>query len=597
MVRQFEQAEESTQSAREKAEKCRDYYDNKQLTADEEKKLTDRGQPPVVFNEIKPKVNTMTGLEKQTRKDPKAFPRNPGDEAAAHAATDVIRYVCEDSRWDDKRSQCAKELAIEGTCAVMVGVKQAKGAIDPDIRRISWDRYYYDPMSSEFDFSDAKFKGIVIWMDLDDAVRKHPDAKDILEATWAKARDAETYHDKPKHGMWADYKRKRVRLCEHYYDEGGWKFCIFTEGGYVVEPMDSPYLDEDKEPECPIHAVSLYIDRDNNRYGEVLAMISPQDEVNKRRSKALHLVSQRQIRVSHAVADDPAKVRKELSRPDGIFIGEAGEVEVLQTNDMAAGNLNLMQDAREHIHRTGANSSLGGKDVQNQSGRAIVAQQQGGMVESASYLDCIKTLSIAVYRSSWARVRQFWNAERWVRVTDNENNIRFVGVNRPITAIEMAQQKYGQDPQAQPLLQAFAQQPQAQEIVGIENNVVELDVDILVDEGIDTPTVAAEQFSELVSIMPSLVQLPPPYAKLLVQASSLRNKDTLLETIDQLSAPNPMAEQAQQVQMAGAQADVENKQADTAKKAAETEKTQVETLTGAYQAGHNIGAPNGAAAA
>src|SRR5690606_13232700 len=180
---------------------------------------------------------------------PKAFPRNPGDEKAAEAATDGVRYICDDSNWDDKRSRCADDLIGAGVCAAKVGFKQHRNALDPAITRIAWDRFYYDPASSEYDFADARFLGEVIWMDLDDALRKFPDAEEALESTWRGARDDSTFSDKPKYGMWADYKRKRVRLCEHYYNDGGWKFCIFTRGGFVVEPMDSPYLDDEEIPD------------------------------------------------------------------------------------------------------------------------------------------------------------------------------------------------------------------------------------------------------------------------------------------------------------------------------------------------------------
>lgn len=611
LVRQFEDSEETTRPAREKSERDRDYYDEKQHTADEESELRKRGQPVVTFNEIKPKVNTMLGLEKQSRKDPKAFPRTPDDEDAAQAATDAIRYVCEDSRWDDKRSQAAKELAIEGTCAIMVGVKAIRNKsklmgstalsppefIDPDIRRIAWDRFYYDPASSEFDFSDAKFMGVVIWMDLDDAVRKYPDAKEALETTWRKARDSQTYDDKPKWGLWADYKRKRVRICEHYWSEGEWKFAMFTQAGFVVEPQASPYMGDDGEPECPIKAVSLYIDRDNNRYGEVRTMVSPQDEVNKRRSKSLHLISQRQIRVSQNVAVKPADVRKELARPDGVFIGEPGDVEILPTNDMAMGNLQLMQDARGHIQRTGPNASLAGKNEQDLSGRAIIAQQQGGIVESATFLDCIRVLSLAVYRSVWSRIQQYWDAPRWLRVTDNENNIRFVGINRPVTALQQMAQQMGvtrenmaeAPPEVIQQLQLLASDPRAQQIVAIENNVAELDVDIIVDEGFDTPTIAAEQFSELTKLAQSGFPIPPD---VLIEASSLRNKDRLLEMLKQ--GPTPEQQQAalevQEIAKAGAIAEVEKTQSETAKNLATAEKTQSDTMVGAIQAGAQVAA-------
>lgn len=600
-VREFEAAEDATQEARKLAERDADYFHEKQWTAEERSALEKRGQPAITFNRIKRKVNSLQGLEKQTRKDPKAFPRNPDDEDAARAATDALRYVCEDSRWDDKRSEAALELAVQGTCAVMVGVKQTKQGFDPDIRRIAWDRFYYDPHSCDFDFADAKFLGVVVWMDLDDAIAAYPDAKDVFEATWKSARETETYDDRPKWNLWADYKRRRVRLCEHYYrTPEGWKFCIFTKGGFAVEPMDSPYLGEDDTPECPIKAVSLYVDRDNNRYGEVRTMIGPQDEINKRRSKALHLINQRNLRVSPALGMSPNDVRKEASRPDGVFVGEQGDVEILPTNDMAAANLNLLQEAKAEIDLLGPNAALAGKNEASMSGRAIMAQQQGGMVESATYLDRIRVLSLAVYRSVWCRVRQFWKEERWIRVTDNENNLRFVGLNRPVTMIQAAAKQMGitkdnlqqQPPEVQQQLQIMAQDPRAQMVVEMENSVTELDVDIMVDEGLDTPTVAAEQFDAIIKMLPALgpVGQSPEVLKFIIEASSLKDKSRLLALFDKQEDPMAAQMAAQQAAMAeaAATAEIEKTQSETAKNLAQAEATQVGAMTDAMKAGYGV---------
>ena len=560
-VQQFEESEHSTRDSRLLAQRDRDYYDEKQLTAEEEASLKKRGQPVVVYNRIKRKVNAMMGIEKQSRKDPKAYPRNPADEDAAKAATDAIRFVCEASRWEDKRSEGAKDLAIEGTCAIMVGVKQGREGPDPDLLRIAWDRLYYDPASSEFDFADAAYMGVVIWMDLDEAVRKYPDAKEALEGTWSRAKDTETYDDKPKFGLWADYKRRRIRVCEHYYKTDGWQFCIFTQAGFVVEPQASPYIGDDGEPECPIKAVSLYIDRDNNRYGEVRTMIGPQDEINKRRSKALHIINTRQVRVSPATGLDPAVIRKELARPDGVFVGDQGDVEVLQTQDMAAANLQMLQEAKNEIDLLGPNAALAGKGGQDQSGRAILAQQQGGMIETATYLDRLRVLSLAVYRSSWARIRQLWTGERWVRVTDNDKNVRFVGINRPITYLQQQAEQMGvtkdnlaqADPQAVQMLEQMAMDPRAQQVATVENAVAELDVDIIVDEGLDTPTIQAEQLDTLTKMLPMLSgrmedpQFADKVLELVITASQLRDKDKLLEMIKPKEGVDPQAAaQAQQ---------------------------------------------------
>lgn len=619
-VSSFTDAEQATYTARQQSEKCRDYFDDKQLTAAEESALKKRGQPPVVFNEIKPKIKTMLGLEKQTRKDPKAFPRTPDDEDAARAATDAIRFVCDDSCWDEQRSHAAKNLAIEGTGAVFVGVKPVKVSksqmmgstmmqppvmYDPEIRKVSWDRFYYDPYSSDDDFGDAQFKGIVVWSDLDEAKRDFPDAEDVLTATWQSANDGDTYDDKPKYALWADKKRRRVRLCEHYWREGEkWMYCVFTGLGFVIEPQESPYVGADGEPECPIKAISLYVDRDNNRYGEVQSMLSPQDEINKRRSKSLHMANSRQLRVSAGVSQKPDDVRKELARPDGVFIGEQGDVEVLGTTDMLMGNLNLMQDAREHIHRTGANSAMAGKDTGGQSGKAIALQQMGGMTEAADYLDAIRRLSLEVYRSVWARIRQFWTAERWVRVTDDENNVRFVGLNQPVTALQQAAKQLGvskdnmaeADPQAIMQLQALAQDPRSQMVVAVENNVTELDVDILMDEGVDTPTIQAEQFDQLAKMVGTAPtpEIQSKIWELLIRNSAFRDKG---EIIDMMSK-GPSPEQAQMMQMmqqiqaqlgqlevVQKQADIEKTKSETIENYADAEAKQAETQIDAFQAG------------
>jgi len=603
LVRQFEASEDSTREARDLSERCRDYFDGKQLTADEETALNKRGQPPVVFNEIAPKVKTLQGLEKQTRKDPKAFPRNPADQAAADAATDAIRFVCDASNWDDKRSAAGRNLIVEGTGAVFVGVKQTRDGIDPDIRKLPWDRFYFDPHSAEDDFTDAAYKGTVVWMDLTDARQKYPEGEEALVDTWKGAADANTYDDRPKWNLWADYKRQRVRLCEHYWRKGGvWHYAIFTKGGFVVPPQPSPYLDEMGQPECPIHAISLYVDRDNNRYGEVKAMLSPQDEINKRRSKALHIVNTRQVRVSPATGLSPDAVRKELARPDGIFMGEQGDVEVLQTFDMAQGNLNLLLDAREHIQRTGANSAMAGKDVGAQSGKAIALQQMGGMTEAADFLDCVRRLSLSVYRAVWNRIKQHWKEQRWIRVTDNESNVRFVGFNRPVTMLQAMAQQMGVtkeqlpqieqaaqagDEQAAAIVQelrAFAQDPRSQMVVGTENSVAETDVDIVMDEGVDTPTIQAEQFEVVAKMLPGAPpQLQPVLWKALFKNSAFRDKDEVIKAMEQPPAP----EQAmmQEVQMAGAKAEVEKTQSETAKNMAQAGKMEADAMLSGYSAG------------
>lgn len=589
LVRMFEESENATIDARQLSERDIDYRDNKQWTEDETKKIEDRGQPVVTYNRIQRKMDYLSGLEKQQRKDPKAFPRTPDDQDAADAATDAIRYVCDDTKWDDKRSAAWDDLLTPGTCAVLVGHKMGRQGPDPDIYCIAWDRFWYDPHSSKPDFSDARYMGIVTWYDLEDAISRWPDKAGMLNETLDSVRPNETYDDRPKHSLWADPKRRRVRVIEGYYLRGAiWHRCVATKMGKLEESEPSPYIGENGQPENPIKAMSLYVDRDNNRFGAARVMISPQDEINKRRSKALHLITMRQFRMGRSSVEDKEVIRKELAKPDGGIMADDGDFEILPTNDMAAANLQLLQEAKAEIDLLGANSALAGKNESEMSGRAILAQQQGGMVEVARMFDRLRSLSIEVYRAIWNRIRQFWTEEKWVRVTDDERNLKFVGLNQKVTvkmlaqevaegdekAMETASKLVGPqllqaamqgDERAQMALGLFVQQ-NGDQVVEVRNAVNELDVDIVIDEGMDTPTVQAEQFDTMVKMLPGAPpNLQPILWRMLLEASQLRNKDKVIEMMDQPPPPEQveMQQKQQQIAEAGAVAEIEKTKSET----------------------------------
>ena len=583
LIRKFEEAETSSQDAREEAERARDYYDGRQLTDEEIKALKKRKQPIVIENLIQPKIDYLCGLERQTRTDPKAYPRTSQHEDDATAATDALRYVADDQNLDVKRSAVFQNMLIEGFGGVEVIAHRVKEGIDPKIVHVAWDRIFVDPHSCQHDFADAMYLGFVTWMDASEAKALYAGQEAIIDLTITKGTSSisETYDDKPKFTHWADTSRNRVRIVTMYCKKGdGWYRVVFTLAGELEPYAPSPWLDDEGKPECGLILQSAYVDRDNDRYGITRNLMSLQDEVNKRRSKFLHLSNSRQIRVSPAAATiDGQSLRNELSRPDGMVVAEAGEVEIIGTGDMAAGHFNLLAEAKQAIQMSGPNATMQGKSGQDQSGRAILALQQGGMTEMAPLLDNLRHFNIRVFRAIWNRIRQFWNEERWVRVTDDEKNIRFVGLN--VTKGQMAMIQLTDALKAgeidQPTAQAYAQQIQMDPMMmQPANAVAQMDVDIQIDEITESPSLQIEQFEQLAKLAP---MAPPQYLptmfELMIEASNLRNKGKLREITKKLSEPqqDPMAEPMQQLQMAGAQAEVEKTQSEAAKNMAQAQAT------------------------
>lgn len=531
LVRLFEESEDSTSEARIAAERDRDYVDHKQYTAEELAEYEKRGQPPVIDNRIKTKIDYLVGLEKQQRVKPKAFPRTPKHEADADGATEALRYISESEDYESKRSGVWRNTLVEGVGGIRIYVEDDyNGEKCIKVQRIAWDRLFYDPHSSEPDFSDAGYLGIVTWMDYDDAMVMYPDGQDVLDTTLQSA-PSETYDDKPKFSMWADKKRKRVRIVQIWIKRGDdWYFAEYTKGG-ILKAGPSPYVTDKGESDCELIFQSAYVDRDNNRYGLVREMISLQDEINKRRSKGLHLLNTAQVVFEAGSVADITEFRREAQKPNGVMEVNPGaladkRIEFRTRDDLATAHFQLLQEAKNAIDLKGPNATemgdkAGAGGSSAASGRAILASQQGGMIQIGDLMDGLRHLDKRAFRCMWARVRQYWTAEKWVRVTDDEQNVKWLGLNVDPMQMQQIQMQSQQNPQA------------AEKIAGMVGSVAELDCDIIIDDAPDSLTPQIEQFQGLIELKKFDTAGEIPFRAIVAAAPNLKDKQTLLKALDE----------------------------------------------------------------
>ncbi len=572
LVDMFESSEDASYEARQLAERDRDYVDNIQLTAEEKAALRKRKQPEIIINRVKRKVDFLKGYEMAQRVDPRALPRTPRHEQDAEGVEQALRYVADDQRFDHKRSQVWDNLLVEGAGGYRVAVKETNYGIDITIDRVPWDRMFYDPHSSEADFSDARYLGLVKWMDYDEALRIYGDdqaAKDALGDTLNQSSISDTFDDKPRWKVWADKKRRRVRICQIWMLRGEeWWFAEYTKGG-ILREGESPYRTDKDESDCELIFGSAYVNRDNDRYGIVREMIGPQDEINKRRSKALHLLNVNQTTMEKGAVDNVETYRREAARPDGVMQVNPGFFDKVKNDtrlDLAQGHLNLLQEAKNEIDMMAGNIALQGNALQKSaaSGKAIIASQQGGAMEIAPIMDALRDLDIRVYRKVWYRIRQFWTAEKWVRVTDDERNIKWLGLNVDPQRLEMAMQ-------ADPALQ--------ERVSGAVGNIAELDCDIIIDDAPDGLTPQLEQFQSLVELKKMDANGELPFRAIVAAMPNLKNKDQVMAAMDEAKNVPPQVAQLQERMKMLEMAMAEAKVAETQSKAMLNEANARKALT------------------
>ncbi len=585
LVRRFEASEMSTAPARRLSERDRAWYDGAQWSAAQLAELAERGQPAIVDNFIKSKADYMMGAERRLRSDPKAFPRTPSDEGLADAATQALRYVTDDNVFNRLRSDVFANIVIEGTGgAEVVAEAAADGSMEVRLHHIPFSRLWWDHYSSDPDFHDARHLGTVIWGDKDQFIGLFPKARAILDQTLGNEHDwsANTYGDRPA-TAWVDSSRTRVRIVTcHWQHDGDWWTAIFTRGGFLHGPVVSPYVDRRGQTACPLIMRSANVDGQNNRYGLIRDLIPLQSEINARRSKLMHILQTRSIIYEQGAVDGMGGIdeaRDQIARPDGaVAVNKGFRFEVSRDTEMSAGQFELLQHTIARMQGHGPNASMTGKDPRELSGRAISLQQAGGAVEQEPNFDGLRLWSRRMYERAYMCVRQFWDAPRWLHVTDDQGSSKFVGINHPVTFGDAL----GRLPPDQQAMQAqrygiVPNDPRLGIIVKYENDLGGLDMQITLEEGQDTPTMAAEQFQALMQFASANPGAIP--VEVLIQASSLKDKDKLVEQIkehQQQQAAGQQAQQAAQAQMLHAQ--LAKAQADAADKIAQAKDRGAQTL-------------------
>ncbi len=629
--------EERTRKDRELMARDYAYYDGDQWTAEDIKDLEERGQPVLTKNRIARKVNFVLGDEAEKGVDPIARPKTPAHEDDARAATDGLRATEETQDFDAVRSSVFKDMLISGIAgAVVEGDPDPEAVTCAPLTHIQWDRLWWDPHSSSPDVTDAKYKGLVVWQDLDDSISDYPEAEDVLrQAVNEDQSSGDSDDDKPK--RWADKKRKRVKIAECYFRVGAQYYrACFTKGAFLRKPELTGYLDDTgKLNVCPLVMASCYVrSSDNGRYGVVRALISPQDEVNKRDSKALHLLSVNGVIVERDAVTDPQKFMTELAKADGYAEVEPGRltdgsIKIREGGQLAAPHIQLSQQARADIDGIGPSSANMPDVPESSSGRAFIARQKAAAKELAPVFASLRRWDLEVLRQDWMRICQFRTEEWWLRVTDDQEltGYRFIALNRQMTradrmrellekgvpakkALETAAgnwamtvafesqqqiqavqaqqaqmaQAQGQPPPPQDpeqMAQAMLSHPLMQEEI-TANQAAKMRVDIIIDTASESAILEDEEFETVASMLPQLAplrpDLVPTLVKVLVKASHLRSKQEILQMLDKPPDPQQAKQQQeqQQMQMAGAKAGISVQETQAQLNAAKAAQAQAE---------------------
>lgn len=522
----------------EEQKEARHYYHGAQWTPEQIELLRKRRQPVVTYNRIGRKINGIVGIAEQQRQDPKAYPKGPNGEEGAELATLVVRSVCDASEWNFLKPECLRQAGIEGIGGVELRlVGGDKGDPDLELAQVFGDDYFYDPRSYKADFSDARYEGVAKWLDIEAAIELFPDKEEELRGLIDTGTALTTYAD--REFKYILVHEQRVRLVEHWYKKAGtWYWCFYI-GPTVLDQGVSPFRDNKGKSSKRFWMFSLHVDHDGDRYGFVRNLRGMQDEINQRRSKALHITNSRRLILDKGAVDDVEAARIEWARPDGVVeVIPNKRFEADPTKADLAGQFQFLEEAKNEMEAY-ANinpAALAGPGVKNLSGRAVNMLQKPGLAELGPAFIAYRAWCVQVYRAIWCAASQFWQAERWLRIGHDPKVAQFVQVNGT-----------GTDQWGRPV---------------VINAIGNLDVEIKLDEGPDTETAMLDTFDVISQFPPGSIP-PQVIIELAPIPGSVKEK-----VLAAMSQPDPMAAAAKQLAIRGAAAKVQETQASTLQKRA-----------------------------
>lgn len=591
-----------------------DYYDNIQWSEEESNELKERGQAPIVYNVTAQTINWVLGSEKRGRTDFKILPREKEDSKPAELKTKLLKYLSDVNRLPFHRSRAFADAIKVGIGWMEDGVQDEDDGEPIYSRYESWRNILHDSASTELDFSDGRYIFRTKWVDVDVAKALYPGRSHQLDSAVI---DASLYGsfdmvdgDVPMDFMEFDrtnyavartlvtHKRRRVRIieCEYRVPEKVQRLRGGIFKGEIYDETDSRHVEAIQSGASVVVSKTMMRvrvahmtvkdllwegsspyrhnrfrftpiwcyrrGRDNLPYGMIRSIRDIQDDINKRASKALHILSSNKVIMDEGALPDGVTLdefAEEVSRPDGIIVKRSGKDLVINAErDLAAPHLELMSRGINMIQQVGGvTDELLGRTTNAVSGIAVQKRQEQGSLATNLPFDNLRLACQMQGELQLSLTEQFITERKSFRITNQRGGPDFVAVNDGLP----------------------------------ENDITRTKADFIISESDWRATMrqaAAEQLSEMIAKMPPEIGIA--LLDLAVEAMDLPNREEIAKRIRTINGqkdpdqtePTPedlQREQAQAKQAAAQEAmfmaDLQGKQADADKKAADAELSRI----------------------
>lgn len=530
------------------AEKDFNFREGEQWTEQEKKKLEKRKQAPIVENVIKPIIDRLVGQHRKQytriifrgRNYLPPTPDMPSDEQVIGILSDLAHYVQQRTNY-----QFEEALMFEDGITCGMGCLWTRMTFDDNIPTITIEyqdvkHIFVDPNSRHYDWNvDAGFVGRWKWVNLDKAKKLYPDKADELEES-INGSNFKLANENFNIDRYRNQESKQVRIFEVWYKDYETKRIAVPMDGSPIDmstlkPRAAKALEKDpstriytdttqkikmavfciagilEEKDSPYEhglfpAVPYFVHRkkDGEPYSFVRMLIDPQTEVNKRRSKALHLLLNNQTIFEKGAITDLDKLKAEKASPEGdIEIKKGYKFEMVKNQELAAAQMQMLQESKQAIREIAGFNIYDRQEIR--SNQQLLRKQMSDDLPSVVIFENLRRTRVLQGRLIYGLIKQYFNKEMVFNITDS---------------MQMAQVR--------------------QLTMNHLQSIKERTFDVIIEEMPDTTTIQDEQFNMITQFLQAM-NMPPPMVQMflpvMLKMSQLRNKEELIQMLEQMNQP------------------------------------------------------------
>jgi len=506
---------------KDKAKRWYDYYHGRHWTSEEIEALESRGQAVTTYNHIKPSIDSVIGSERQNRPKITMAGRTLDDERLAQAKTQLYNYITYNSKTDDELDRMITDAFVTGRGWMYAYADTSGDNIDLMHSFIDYRDMFVDGYSKRDDLGDSRYIHYAVFTDDDMIKAQFPKFKKEIDNRQINS-GILNFESSSDDDIW--YKagdRSRPRLINTWYrDENNNVHTVIWVKGQILYHQKQPY----EMNRFPFIQYTVSRDLDNNPYGLVKQMVSAQDEVNKRHSKALHYLNAKQVMAEEDAFVDWNEAQKTLAKPDGITKLQdgaltQGKVQVIDNTALASTHIQMMQIAKDNIlYSAGLNPSFVGQASQYESAKKSnlsIAQAQNSIVP---VLNKLRIARFDLAEITMKLVPEFYGEERIIRIIQPDGKYAFM----PLNQVKILDDN----------------------TLGKLNDMTNDDVDVIIEDAPRGLNEREEQFAQLMQIQGQTARPIP--MEVLLRYSSIKDKHQLSEDLKQYYALESQLQQAQQ---------------------------------------------------